>query len=327
MEAVAMDKHTVSTIPIMPGWSSIFNAEMSDFWDGEVLWQQPMSQYTTYKVGGPAEAMVFPCGITELSRFLVGVQGLGLPWRVIGGGSNILVADAGLSGVTIVLNKGFSAKTVVAEHSDTILVKVESGCSLANFVNWCVEHSLVGMEFAVGIPGSVGGALVMNAGAFGGEISKVLSMVTMMNEQGVVIEKEATAMNYSYRHWGEEQGQIALEGLFVLRRGDQQAIRKSCRTLIEKRRCHQPIGPSCGSFFKNPPGDKSAGQYIEQAGLKGTRVGGAEVSSRHANFLINRGQATSEDLVNLMQLVQSEVKERFGVFLEPEVKLLGFGIG
>lgn len=324
MEAVAMEREVVSVIPMMPAWSSVFNEAMVDFWGGEVLWQQPMSEYTTYKVGGPAQAMVFPCGIKELSRLLMGVRRLDIPWRVIGGGSNILVSDRGLEGVTIVLNKGFSAKSVVRDVNDSVLVKVETGCSLASFVNWCVEHSLTGMEFAVGIPGSVGGALVMNAGAFGGEVSQVLSVVTLMDEQGNVIEKDASDMNYTYRNWGEEQGQIALEGLFLLRRGDQQAIRTSCRKLLESRREHQPMGLSCGSVFKNPLGDKTAGALIEEAGLKGTKVGGATVSGKHANFLLNSGSATAQDLVSLMQLIQSEVREQFGVFLEPEVKLLGF---
>lgn len=324
MEAVAMERDVISTMPIMPSWSSAFNDAMADFWGGEVLWQQSMAEYTTYKVGGPAQAMVFPCGIKELGGLLDGVRKLDIPWRLIGGGSNILVSDQGLSGVTIVLNKGFSAKTVVGDVGDSVLVKVESGSSLASFVNWCMDQGLTGMEFAVGIPGSVGGALVMNAGAFGGEISKVLSVVTLMDEQGNVVTKEASEMNYTYRNWGEEEGQIALEGLFLLRRGDTQAIKTSCRKILEFRRSHQPIGPSCGSFFKNPAGGESAGSLIEKAGLKGTRVGGAEVSTKHANFLLNTGSATSEDLVRLMQLVQSEVKEKYGIFLEPEVKLLGF---
>ncbi len=324
MEATAMEREVVSVMPTMPAWSSVFNEAMVDFWGGEVLWQQPMSEYTTYKVGGPAQAMVFPCGIKELSNLLVGVRRLDIPWRLIGGGSNILVSDQGLYGITIVLNKGFSAKTIVREVSDSVLVKVETGCSLASFVNWCVDQGLTGMEFAVGIPGSVGGALVMNAGAFGGEISKVLSVVTLMDEQGNVVEKQASDMNYTYRNWGEESGQIALEGLFILRRGDREAIRTTCWKLLESRRTHQPIGPSCGSFFKNPPGDKSAGALIEEAGLKGTMVGGAKVSEKHANFLLNSGRATAEDLVNLMQLIQSEVKEKFKILLQPEVKLLGF---
>jgi UDP-N-acetylmuramate dehydrogenase len=324
MEAVAMERETVAVLPIMPAWSSIFNEAMATFWGGEVLWQQSMSQYTTYKVGGPAQAMVFPCGIKELANLLEGVRRLDIPWRVIGGGSNILVSDEGLEGITIVLNKGYAAKTIVQDNHDSVLVKVETGCSLAGFVNWCIDHSLTGMEFAVGIPGSVGGALVMNAGAFGGEISRVLSIVTLMNEQGDVIEKQASDMNYSYRHWGEEEGQIALEGLFLLRRGDKQAIRNSCLKLLEKRRGHQPIGPSCGSFFKNPDGFEAAGALIEKTGLKGVKVGGAAVSMKHANFLLNTGGATAQDLVSLMQLVQSEVKGEFGVFLEPEVKLLGF---
>lgn len=324
MEALALEREDVVAIQSMPAWSSVFNDAMADFWCGEVLWQQPMAEYTTYRVGGPAQAMVFPCGIRELANLLEGVRKLDIPWRVIGGGSNVIVSDKGLDGVTIVLNKGFSAKTIVHETDDQVLVKVEAGCSLASFVSWCTEQGLTGMEFAVGIPGSIGGAIVMNAGAFGGEIARVLSIVTVMNGQGDIEEKEACTMEYTYRNWGEEQGQIALEGLFTLRRGDKQAIRASCRKHMEQRRGHQPMGPSCGSFFKNPPGDKAAGYLIEQAGLKGLRVGDAEVSTVHANFLINRGSATADDLVRLMQLVQNEVKQKFGIFLEPEVKLLGF---
>lgn len=324
MEALALETEDVVATEAMPEWSSVFNDGMADFWCGEVLWQQPMSEYTTYRVGGPAQAMVFPCGIKELASLLEGIRRLDIPWRVIGGGSNVIVADKGLDGVTIVLNKGFSAKHIVHETDGHVLVKVEAGCSLASFVNWCSAQGLTGMEFAVGIPGSVGGAMVMNAGAFGGEISKVLSTITVMNSQGDIEEKEACTMQYTYRNWGEEEGHIALEGTFTLCRGDKQAIRSSCRKHMEKRKAHQPMGRSCGSFFKNPPGAETAGYLIEQAGLKGVRVGDAEVSMVHANFLINRGSATAADLVRLMQLVQRKVQDKFGVFLEPEVKLLGF---
>ncbi len=308
----------------MPAWADAFNDQMSDFWLGEVLWDQDMAKFTTYRVGGRAEAIIFPTGINELSQLLTGIKRLNIPCRLIGGGSNILVADEGLCGITLVLSNKFANIEVMREVDDRVYVKVEAGCSLGRLVNWCVDQGLSGLEFAAGIPGTVGGALVMNAGAWGSEISQVVNSVTVMDENGDYVVKDIEEFHYNYRSWGEAKGRIAVEGVFHLQRADKTAIKATCQKLTASRKAHQPKEASCGSFFKNPAHGKTAGQLIDEAGLKGTRIGGAMVSMRHANFLVNTGTAKAHELIELMKLVQNEVKKKFGVFLEPEVKLLGF---
>lgn len=308
----------------LPEWAIAFNDEMGDYWAGEVLWGEAMAKFTTYRVGGKAEAIIFPGSMRGLAQLLRGIKRLNIPCRLIGGGSNILVADEGLRGITLILGKGFSHIGVVREVDDRVDVKVEAGCSLARLVSWCAEQGLSGLEFAAGIPGTVGGALVMNAGAWGSEISQVVSSITVMDENGDYEVKNVADFHYSYRCWGEQAGRIALEGVFQLQRSDKVAVKKMCQKLVAGRKERQPREASCGSFFKNPGQGKTAGKLIDQAGLKGQRVGGAMVSRQHANFLVNTGTASAHDLIMLMQLVQSEIKEQFGIFLEPEVKLLGF---
>ncbi len=309
----------------MPAWADVFNDEMIDFWSGEVLWDQEMARFTTYGVGGRAEAIIFPSGIKELAQLLKGIKRLNIPCRVIGSGSNLLVADQGLPGITLILGKNFAAIELIDEVADKVYVKVEAGCSLGRLLNWCQDQGLSGLEFAAGIPGTVGGALVMNAGVAGWEISQVVTSITVMDENGDYGVKDVAEFHYRYRSWGDQPGGLAVEGVFALQRDDKTAIKERCQALLAKRKARQPKEANCGSFFQNPAQGKTAGQLIEEAGLKGVAVGGAMVSREHANFLVNTGAATAQDLLMLMQLVQNKVKERFGVFLEPEVKMLGFG--
>jgi UDP-N-acetylmuramate dehydrogenase len=310
----------------LPSWAGAFNDEMIDYWAGEVLWNHDMANFTTYRVGGTAEAIIFPTGINELAQLLKGIKRLNIPCRLIGGGSNILVADEGLCGITLIVGRRFANIEVIKEVADRVYVKIEAGCSLGRFVSWCIEQGLSGLEFAAGIPGTVGGALVMNAGAWGSEISQVLTSVTVMDENGDYAVKDIDNFHYSYRSWGEPTGRIAVEGVFHLRRADKMAIKKACQQLVANRKQCQPKEASCGSFFKNPEHGKPAGQLIDEAGLKGARFGGAMVSPLHANFLVNTGDASAHDLIGLMKVVQVEVKKKFGVLLVPEVKLLGFGV-
>jgi UDP-N-acetylmuramate dehydrogenase len=309
----------------LPAWAHAFNDEMIDYWSGEVLWNLEMADFTTYRVGGRAEAIIFPAGINELARLLQGIKRLNLPWRLIGGGSNILVADEGLPGITLIIGKRFAEIEVVDEVADRVTVKVAAGCSLARLVSWAAEQGFGGLEFATGIPGTVGGALVMNAGAWGSEICQRVHAVTIMDENGDYVTKGIDSMHYGYRTWGEEAGRIAVHGFLQLARADKKAVKATCRELAAKRKACQPREASCGSFFKNPGQGKSAGQLIEEAGLKGRSVGGAMVSPLHANFLVNTGNARARDLIELMKLVRREVEKRSNVRLEPEVKLLGFG--
>ncbi|MFH1215802.1 MAG: UDP-N-acetylmuramate dehydrogenase [Pseudomonadota bacterium] len=307
-----------------PAWADAFNDQMSDFWNGDVCWNGVMADYTTFRVGGPAEAIVFPRGRNELCLLIQGLRKINIPWILLGRGSNVVVADEGLKGVVIILGRDYGEIVVERRFDDGALVRVEAGCGLGRFVNWTVKNGLSGLEFGVGIPGSVGGAIVMNAGAWQKEMKDVLAMVTVMNGKGCCCVKKMEEMHFSYRTWGEKKDKIALEGFFRLKSDDPQDIQGRCSRYQELRRERQP-GPvaSGGSFFKNPRKGKTAGQLIDEAGLKGMTVGAAMVSPVHANFIVNTGGATAGDIVKLMEFVQATVQEQFGVQLEPEVRMLG----
>ncbi|MBC8318622.1 MAG: UDP-N-acetylmuramate dehydrogenase [Desulfobulbaceae bacterium] len=308
-----------------PDWAPFFNDEMADFWSGEVLWNASISSYTTFRVGGAADALVFPRGTKEVSQLIQGLRKMNIPWHILGRGSNVVVSDKGIKGVVIVFGKNFSRCHIVKEDGDSVLVKVEAGHSLSGLVKWAADQGLSGLEFAAGIPGTVGGAIVMNAGAWGGEISEVVSAVDMMTERGEIVTKKRKEIDFQYRSWGEESSMVAVECVFRLKKSTAADSRGKCQELLEQRKKNQPLNtPSGGSFFQNPAGSKSAGELIEHAGLKGKRVGGAEVSHVHANFIVNNGSATAADIIGLMHIVQQRVEETSGVFLEPEVRFLGW---
>ncbi len=220
------------------------------------------------------------------------------------------------------LGRNFSNFEIVQSDEESVLVKVQAGCSLAKFLNWTVKNGYSGLEFTAGIPGSMGGAIVMNAGAWHREMKDVLSLVTIMGEKGCMCVSKVKDMDFSYRTWGAEKGKVALEGYFRLRRESPEKVAGRYHEYHRQRKEKQPQYPSAGSFFKNPPGEKAAGKLIEDAGLKGYAVGGAMVSPKHANFIVNTGQATSADILTVMEKITKTVQEKFGVTLEPEVKIL-----
>ncbi|OGR00284.1 MAG: UDP-N-acetylenolpyruvoylglucosamine reductase [Deltaproteobacteria bacterium RIFOXYD12_FULL_55_16] len=296
--------------------------QLRDLWPGEIEWNSGMASWCTLRVGGPARAIATPASRAELQSLLALLARLGVCWRVIGRGSNLLVSDAGYEGVIIMLGRKFSAiEKLAREKAGEVKVQVEAGCSLMKLVNWCAGQGLAGLEFAAGIPGSVGGAVVMNAGAWGKEMSEALSAVTFSGRSGELLEKKRDELAFSYRHL-ETEGLIVTGAEFLLQDGEQQAIEEKISRFLCTRKEKQPQGvASAGSFFKNPPG-LPAGKLIQDAGLKGLRLGGAQVSEVHANFFVNTGSATAQDFLDLMRLVQEKVGERFGVWLEPEVHLL-----
>jgi len=291
-------------------------------WTREILWDCPMAHFTTLRVGGPADALIRPGGRGELIQLVGRLTEAQVPWRVIGRGSNIVVADQGIDGVVIVLGREFGAIQALPAASGQQVV-AEAGCALARLSSWCHAHGLSGLEFVTGIPGTVGGAIMMNAGAWGGEIAHVITEVELLDQQGQLERRPLTPADFCYRGWLQPHRKIVVSGSFLLHPEAPATIGQRCHGLVRERTGKQPKGvASAGSFFKNPPGD-SAGRLIEQAGLKGVTVGGAQVSRVHANFLINTGQATATDLWQLMRLVQGQVHERFGVTLEPEVEFVG----
>ena len=301
--------------------------DLSKFWKGKILWDTPMSQYSTFKVGGPADAIISVTNIEDLKRLIHWLKKNAINWRILGRGSNILVPDQGLSGVTIMLGGEFTCIEKLDRgrdrNKDSILIRAGAGCLISKVTHYCTKNSLSGFEFAIGIPGSIGGAVVMNAGAWSHEIESLLDSATLMDNNGEVYTERGKNLGFSYRGWGMEHNTVLLYANFTLTRGNKEIIKNACRKYQELRKNNQPLTePSAGSFFKNPP-EQSAGRLIDEAGLKGHSIGGAKVSEKHANFIVNTGSASATDILNLMRLVQSSVYKQFGIKLEPEVHILG----
>ncbi len=291
-----------------------------------VKWNCLLNQYTSFFIGGPADAVVTVDRRGELSRLLKFFAREKVQWWIIGRGTNLLVKDTGFPGVILILGKEYRAVSKVFESGQgEIGIKAGGGCSLGRLSLNCIDRGITGLEFASGIPGTVGGAVIMNAGAWGDELSTKIENITLATADGeqTIVRKD---LDFGYRCWNNygKFGDKAIveEVEFRLRRGDPGEIKERCRILQEKRRKNQPAGyANAGSFFKNPS-NGSAGRLIEASGLKGTKIGGAMVSEKHANFLINHGDATAADVVALMRSVQKKVKEDCGIDLEPEVHFI-----
>lgn len=278
----------------------------------------PLDKYTTLRVGGPADFFCEPESADELSRLLSAAEEMEMPVLLMGNGSNLLIRDGGFRGLVLHMGKGLSR----IERTDGGL-RAGAGALLSTLARAAQEHHLTGLEFAQGIPGSVGGGLYMNAGAYGGELGKVVSSVRVL-DNGKERTLNADEMGFAYRHTrAMEENWVILEANFRLEEGNPGEIAAAMQDFASRRREKQPLEyPSAGSFFKRPPGH-FAGALIEQSGLKGYAVGGAQVSEKHAGFLINRGGATAADFLRLMEYVQDTVEKRFGVRLEPEVRIVG----
>jgi len=302
--------------------------DLSRFWKGKIFWGKPMAHYSTLKVGGPAEAIISVANSEDLRILVCWLQKNDINWWIIGRGSNILVPDDGLAGVTIILEGDFTGieklgEPTVKNGGDKCLVRAGGGCLLLKLVNYCTTHGLSGLEFAVGIPGSIGGAVVMNAGAWGCEIGDITVSVTLMDRSGNIFQQKGKSLGFTYRGWGMAPNILLLSATLALIPGDKEDIKAACKRFQELRKKNQPVAESsAGSFFKNPP-QHSAGRLIDEAGLKGFSVGGAKISEKHANFIVNTGDATAADILNLMRVVQERVFKRFGIKLEPEVHILG----
>jgi UDP-N-acetylmuramate dehydrogenase len=300
------------------------NAHADDFekvWPGKILWNCSMARYTTLRVGGPAEAVVFADTIEGLRTLLLWLNDNDIPRYLVGNGSNILVPDAGLQGVVIMFGQGLAMIERIKENEETAEIQAGAGCGLGKLITHCAENGLAGLEFLAGIPGTVGGSIVMNAGCWGKEISDVLTAVTSINATGKLVSRSRSDLNFSYRTWGEEKDTVVVAGSFLLTKDSAGKIKERSRTYRKRRQQKQPQHvASAGSFFKNPEGH-SAGKLIDEAGLKGLRVGGAEVSGAHANFIVNTGTATAGDILELMNKIQTRVYEQSGIMLEPEVHI------
>ena len=284
-----------------------------------ILTDEPMSRHTTFRVGGPADFFVTPKAKEEVRDVIRICKEAGMPYYIIGNGSNLLVSDAGYRGVIVQIYKEMNEVKVEGD-----LVKAQAGALLSGIAAKALGAELSGFEFASGIPGTIGGACVMNAGAYGGEMKDVLESVTVLTGEGKIIELGRNELELGYRTSViAKKGYIVLGAVLKLERGDGEKIKTYMDELKEKRVTKQPLEyPSAGSTFKRPEG-YFAGKLIEDAGLRGFQVGGAQVSEKHCVFVINRDHATAADIMELMRQVQIRVKENSGVDLEPEVKRLG----
>ena len=284
-----------------------------------LLAQEPMAKHTSFRIGGPADVLAQPADEAELAALLKRAGEHAVPVTLVGNGSNLLVRDKGIRGLVIKLSNIFSSITV-----DGNVLTFGSGISLAMASKKAASLSLSGMEFAVGIPGTIGGAVYMNAGAYDGEMAKVVTSVRVMDREGKISELKASELAFAYRHTAlQNSGLIVTSVTCVLQPDEADAIAAKMADFSQRRISKQPLElPSAGSMFKRPPG-YFAGTLIDQTGLKGYTVGGAQVSTKHAGFVVNVGGATAQDVLQLISDVQSKVFAAHGVRLEPEVLVLG----
>ncbi len=279
---------------------------------------EPLKNYTYTKLGGKADFLLFPTTYEEVQKIIQYTKKHSVPLTILGHGANVIVKDGGIRGVVVNLSNMLSLTC----RDDQITA--QSGASIIDVSKFALQHELSGLEFACGIPGSVGGALYMNAGAYGGEISDVLLRAVVLTNEGEILHLEKADLKAEYRTSTiAKMGYIALEATFQLKKDTYEHIKGKMDDLTEQRESKQPLEyPSCGSVFKRPPG-YFAGKLIQDSGLQGKQIGGAQISTKHAGFMVNVDQATATDYINLIQFAQATVKEKFGVDLETEVRIIG----
>jgi UDP-N-acetylmuramate dehydrogenase len=285
----------------------------------EADWDIIMAGHTSLRVGGPLSCLLRPLDLAGLQTAVQVLNQNHYPYFILGLGTNLLVQDAGIRAVAISLEQGFSQVECIDPSGR---VKAGAGLRLSRLLRFCLQQSLSGLEFIAGIPGSVGGALRMNAGTHAGEMADVCEAVHLLLSDGALVRLARAQLPFSYRRLELPPASVVVEAEFLLTPSSREQIRQRIRSLLVVRKEKQPWRlPSAGSVFKNPPGD-FAGRLIEAVGLKGVRIGDAQISSKHANFIVNRGQARSRDILALIQLAQEKVSHEFGVQLELEIEVV-----
>ncbi len=293
-----------------------------------VFFDEPMARHTSFRVGGPADAFAIADDVEVIVNLIKGLQQRNLPFWVIGRGTNLLVKDAGIRGVVIVLKKMFGNITVKSDNT----VKAMAGTPMSRLCRFALRNGFAGMNFALGIPGTVGGAIITNAGTAIGDMGNVLCEAKFLLPSGEIkkIAKEKLSFSYRQMHWdnkSENQGgsfPVILEAAFSLIPDDPVKLKKEAMKIVKWRKKSQPGRlPSAGCFFKNPDPETSAGQLIDIVGLKGKNYGGAEISQKHANFIVNKNNASAADILGLKEMVQERVWKKFHISLEPEVRIVG----
>jgi UDP-N-acetylmuramate dehydrogenase len=299
--------------------------EIANF-KGEIKRHEPLSRHTSFSIGGPADILAYPSDRNDLIALLSGIKKEGVSYVVIGGGTNLLVRDGGFRGVVICLQR-LGTIRIEREYRSVggtfSVVYVEAGALLPKLLGFAMEQGLTGLEFAAGIPGTVGGAICMNAGTAAGEIGDVVDSVTLISPDGTLVTRGREEIGFGYRTSNIPAGHVVLDAKIILRHGDRERIKARVMEIQDTRKQRQPWGfPSAGSVFKNPQ-EEAAGKLIEAAKLKGKKVGDAQVSDKHANFIVNLGKAKAKDVVALMEIVKQTVLDVHGVRLEPEIKIIG----
>lgn len=286
---------------------------------GKVLLDAPMANYTTWRIGGPADCLVLPADAADISACLAFGKEQGIPVLVIGNGSNLLVLDGGIRGIVVRIGEGMSNFRVEGNR-----ITAQPGLILAKLAREASKRGLTGLSWAAGIPASLGGAALMNAGAFGHSFYEIVERVTVFDQDLHLHTIARENLTYGYRRTSlQENGYVVVEIVLGLRPGDPKVLMEEVEAKLACRREKQPLEyPSCGSVFKNPPGDH-AGRLVEACGLRGYGQGGAAVSQKHGNFIVNLNKATAADVLAVMAHVRATVKDRFGLELEPEVKIIG----
>jgi UDP-N-acetylmuramate dehydrogenase len=292
--------------------------ELREYFRERLQMNQSLAEFTSFRIGGPADMFITVENEEELMRAKHAAHRAGVPTFCLGHGTNLLVSDRGIRGLVIRLGAGFNQISI-----DDVKVTAGAGVDFGELVEAVVDRGLEGLEFGEGIPGTVGGGLVMNAGAFGGEIARVVTLVHGVTEDGEARALTPEEVNFAYRRTRLPAHFVISRVDFELRRGDREALWARVLEVRGKRAARQPRGvPNAGSIFKNPAGN-FAGRLLEAAGLKGHRIGGAAFSEQHANFIVNLGGARADDVQALIELARAKVKDRSGILLEPEVKLVG----
>jgi UDP-N-acetylmuramate dehydrogenase len=299
--------------------NNVYNKLVENIQGIKILKNEPMKKHTSFRIGGPVDLMILPKTKEEVQGAINICKKYQVNYYIIGNGSNLLVRDGGVRGVVIKLADNFNEVNIEKNR-----VTAQAGVLLSSLSNRLVKESFKGFEFASGIPGTLGGAVVMNAGAYGGEMKDVLAGAYVVDEKGnfIYLNKEELALDYRTSVI-QKKGYVVVEAEMVFEKGDMTEIKEKIKDFTKKRTTKQPLQlPSAGSTFKRPTG-YFAGKLIEDAGLKGVRVGGAQVSPLHSGFVVNVENATAEDVIHLIELVQKVVKDQFGVTLETEVKIIG----
>ncbi|WP_027723851.1 UDP-N-acetylmuramate dehydrogenase [Tuberibacillus calidus] len=284
----------------------------------KILQDEPLKPHVYTRIGGKADFLVFPSNFEEVQHLVKFSLAHHIPYTILGNGSNLIIRDGGIRGIVINLTD----LTDMRLEGEKIIA--QCGAAIIDVSRFALKHSLTGLEFACGIPGTVGGAVYMNAGAYGGELKDVLESALILDNQGEMKRLRNDELEFSYRNsLVAQKGYLVLEAVFALTKGDSRAIKEKMDDLTFRRESKQPLEyPSCGSVFKRPPG-YFAGKLIQDSGLQGTRIGGAQVSTKHAGFIVNIADATASDYISLIRHVQKTVKEKFNVDLETEVKIIG----